>query len=283
MANQQTEDAGEVPMEGSLVPTLGGENIIDIARRAKESAEAYKILRRHSLDICYGSDWNIQGQGEDPDPVLYLEGKGARRLAHAWGISWTDVKQEVLREADKHGEYITVITRGKVRFQGRENDEMGTCSTRDPFHGKADKQLLPLEDIDLNNVRKDSFTDFCRRAVTHMLGLEQVPLSELSENKQKGIKRIDRKRGGKGGATRSPEDTALANRIWNGCLHMAGGDEGAAVDLLKKFSGFKGNDGWVEVSSYEELQKKSGAYLSNIFERLEKEWKGSKNGNGGAP
>lgn len=257
--------------EGSMAVMERGD-IIQMARRAKAQAEAYSELRRHSLEITMGGDWLIQGQVGVEDPEVYLEASGARRLAHAWGVRWYDVKQERVVEHDSDGEYYLVMTTGMVSFLTREVVEIGIASSRDRFFATekdGSGGLMASEDVNIGNVYKKSMTDFVRRAVTNTLGLEALPLSELPERHRKAVKRVEYGKGTKGGKTQTAEERSAANNIWNACVKMAGGDQKVASELLWSLSKWKGRDGKELGSrSAADLQRLAGKSLEITYSKV---------------
>lgn len=267
--NSTTEDEViDVPIEndkGSFLTVPGGHDIVEIAKRAKLSAEAYKTIRKHALSITYESDWMIHGQKDEEDPVLYLEGKGARRLAHAFGIEWIGIRQETIQEQHSNGEYYTVLTYGKVSFQGRTNEEIGTCSSRDKFFSQGVQ--IPSEDVDPNMIRKKSYTDFCRRAVTHMLGLEQVPLSELQGKDFGKVQKQEYGKGNRGGNTQSDGEKDKAKKIGQMLLEVYQGDKNAAADELERLTEFPGRDGDM-VKGLRKCEYLKGKRLEITYEKV---------------
>jgi hypothetical protein len=266
MCENEKDDVIDVPVEkGMALQVPGGHDIIEIAKRAQQTAEAYKLIRKHALSITYETDWMIHGQKDTDDPVLYLEGKGARRLAHAFGIEWMNIRQEKVVERDSEGEYYTIITYGEVKFQGRVNEEMGAISSKDQFFSRGTK--IPSEDVDPNMIRKKSYTDFCRRAVTNMLGLEQVPLSELQGKNSDKIQKQDYAKGSKGGNTQSTDEKDKAKKIGSMLLEVYQGDKNAAADELERLTEFKGRDGDM-VKGLRKCEYLKGKRLEVTYEKV---------------
>lgn len=254
------------------------DSILELASKARQYAQAYNDLRRHSLEITLPGDWLIQGQQGVEDPEVYLEAPGARRLAHAWGILIDDrnLHQERQVQTDSFGEYYLVLTTGTISFLGRTMPEIGIATSRDSFFSKKDGTTLASEDVSVANVYKKSFTDFVRRGVTHMLGLEAMPLSELPEAYRAKIKaqRVDYGKGTKGGKMQTPEERTAANNIWSACMKMAGGKTDVAGELLWSLTKWKGKKGdWMGSRTAEDLQRLAGQSMQITYERVKKAWK----------
>jgi len=258
------------PEEVELVP-VDGAPLLEGATSPDAAVAHYNNYRRAALKVTFGSDW----VDENGDGLLYLQGKGARRLAAVFCIRIYDVERERMKEMDSEGEYISVIHTGKANFRGRIIEDMGYADNRMPFLTKGGK--IPSEDINIGDFYKKSRTDLDRRLITNILGLESMPISELPESMRKDVVRVTRTKGGQGGNTQDSNTREKVGVIWKGCMNMCGNDEKVASRLLIELSKFKGSDGKErKVENYDQLKKTSDGWVGSIYGSFMKEaerWK----------
>ena len=142
-----------------------------IALRAEKMATAEVKLRQIALKLTNKSDWVDEGGRP------YLQWSGAARIASAFGVSYYNlvITKEIYK--DDKGEYYLYECKGEIKWRGRNIEEIGTGSTRDPFFGvrfdreKQEKYFLPLSEVDIPNVKKKAQTNFLNRGLKSIAGL----------------------------------------------------------------------------------------------------------------
>jgi len=153
--------------------------------------DKYRKLMMLIPKLTYQQDW-VDFQGKP-----YLASPGAERLMSRLGISMYDLKgwEEVLPDGHKVFYYTATFEFGRVKLTA-----MGTCSTKDQFfqvryeyvydeHGKVKKDehgrplkkkiLLPVDDIDVGNVKKAAYSNLIVNGVTRVLGMRNLTWEQL--------------------------------------------------------------------------------------------------------
>ena len=145
--------------------------------------DKYRKLMMLIPKLTYQQDW-VDFQGKP-----YLASPGAERLMSRLGISMYDLKgwEEVLPDGHKIFYYTATFEFGRVKLTA-----MGTCSTKDQFFqvryewhttpdGKKEKKkiLLPVDDIDVGNVKKAAYSNLIVNGVTRVLGMRNLTWEQL--------------------------------------------------------------------------------------------------------
>lgn len=205
-------------------------------KRAELMIDGINKIKNMSLKVTNYLDWSLQ-QGKP-----YLENSGAMKIANLWGVNF---KERVFKPengeklSDAHGEYIMFTCHGRAEFKGRVLEDIGTCSTRDAFFGtqkdNGAMKFKPLEDVDLENIKKKAVTNLQGRLLKKILGLrytiEDLKASGIDIGKM-GI--VDYASGGAGGGKISE---AQSKRLY--AILCARSDDKESRDtrteMLKKF------------------------------------------------
>lgn len=162
--NEEEEYKGIRPIGNAL---MAHEDIdpIQLAKNAEKMAKVELQLRQIALKMTNKNDW--VDEGGKP----YLQWSGAARVASAFGVSYFDITTEKDKYSDDKGEFIIFECKGKIKWRGRQIEEMGTGSTRDAFFGKRNGEFLPLSEVDIPNVKKKAQTNFLNRGLKSICGL----------------------------------------------------------------------------------------------------------------
>ncbi len=155
-----------------------------VEQELERSMVAMQTMRRIAVTMTRNNDWTIMGQTADGEPVAYLKGTGAEKIMAAVGLSRKiEDGPEVDWLEDEGGKYYTV--RYRVALLNREGMTMivedGFCSSRDPFFGSAKGKLKPLEKVDMTMIQRKALNNACVRAVSRLLGLREIPVSQLKK------------------------------------------------------------------------------------------------------
>ena len=114
----------------------------------------------------------------------YLTASGAEKIARRFAIRIFDTEYDREEFNDDKGKMYLYTVRGKACMAGSSNDiidAIGTCDTRDAFFAKRKGQLLPIEDIDIGNIKKAAYSNFMMNAITHLLGIRNLTWDVLSQ------------------------------------------------------------------------------------------------------
>jgi hypothetical protein len=172
----------EVNQPQSTAMTISEGPRHESALQAFEQREALfsKVLGA-AISATSPKDW------VDQDGKPYLQASGAERVGVRFGIQIFGVNQTREDVSDAKGSYYVIKTTGKASFGDASVIEaMGVCTSRDKFFGRSKGNLKAMEDVDLGNIMRKSYTNFEVNAITRLLGIRALTWEELERH---GIKR----------------------------------------------------------------------------------------------
>lgn len=189
-------------------------------RRAEMMVDGINKIKAISIKVTGPQDWTVQG-GKP-----YLDAMGCMKIAQLWGVNFKGrafQPEGGERITDEKGTYILFTVHGRAEFKGRTVEDVGTCSTRDDFFGRAQGKLKALEDVDLENIKKKAVTNLQGRLLKKILGLSFTveDLQKAGINLEK-VSKTEYAGGGAGGGKISE---AQANRLFAILMHGSEGDE----------------------------------------------------------
>lgn len=232
----------------AMVPAAAAVDLVKLSEEIGRRVDATLNIRRHMMRLTHPTDWRIHERtdenGKAAPPTAYLESKGAQRLAATLGIGWTidpapaGVRKDILTDSQGRAYYQYVIT-GVVEWQGRRIPAQGGCSSRHKLLSRGGR--IPSEDVIEIHVRKKAMTDFIRTGVCELLGMKDIPVSELPESYRTGIGVVTYQAGSDGGDVASDKDKAHRTEITRALIEMAGSKD-AAIDMLAEVSSFTVQD-----------------------------------------
>lgn len=192
----------------------------EVIRRAELMVNGINKIKAISLKVTGPQDWTVQG-GKP-----YLDVMGCMKVAQLWGVNFKERRFDPAggeRITDDKGAYILFTVHGRAEFQGRTVEDVGTCSTRDDFFGRAQGKLKPIEDVDLENIKKKAVTNLQGRLLKKILGLSFT----LDDLKAAGINldKVSKTEYAGGGAGGGKISEPQANRLFAILMHGAEGDE----------------------------------------------------------
>jgi len=261
---------GESEMPGVSIPEE--ESIINITQQieqVEQNIEFFKKVRTLSLSLTNYKDWLFQ------EDSLYLMDSGAEKIAIAWGIHIKSETPKLEWHEDKKGRYFQFVAHGQAvsKKLNRYVEDIGTCSQRDKFFGTVNGKLLPIEDVDMNMIRKKAVTNLYNRLIKRLAGLVNIETDEL---KAAGIDigKITKVKfkSGKKKEERKLSKEALKKRekLWNICLELVAGNEAEAFAKLTKFSSFTVGKKTFKAEKLEDL--KSDKWIDATYGRAVKEY-----------
>ena len=166
------------------IAILASGGIIEAARRAEQTVDAYKKIKSISLQLTNNNDWIDEG-GKP-----YLQVSGAEKLRGAFGISWKIDEPSVDTFEDGHYSYAY---QGEFSMAGQTITALGTRSSKDPFFSRKTKWVdgqketidTPPDQIDRASVKKGAYTNCIGNGLTRILGIRNLTWEELEAS---GIK-----------------------------------------------------------------------------------------------
>jgi len=272
--NQKSQELQQLNGESEMpaVSMPEEESIINITQQieqVEQNIQFFKKVRTLSLSLTNHKDWLFQ------DDSLYLMDSGAEKIAIAWGIHIKSETPKLEWHEDKKGRYYQFVAHGQAlsRKLNRYVEDIGTCSQRDKFFGTVNGKLLPIEDVDMNMIRKKAVTNLYNRLIKRLAGLVNITEDEL---KAAGIEisKIAKVkfRTGKRKEERKLSEEALKkrNKLWDICLELTAGNEAEASAKLVKFSSFTVGKKTFKAEKLEDL--KSDKWIDATYGRAVKEY-----------
>ena len=236
-AGNNVEQNIHIPKADSLRTVQ--EEVAEIER----TVDLFNKVKTISIRLTKPTDWMFHGE------TPYLMDKGAENLAIAWGIDISDVKLTREIEHDSNGAYINFTASGKAYSKrlGRYVEEIGSCSQRDEFFGKIGDRIRPIDEIDINDLKKGAITNLYNRASKRICAMANMTAEDLSAagldvakigkvEYRKGVRKAD-------AALLDAESLEIREAVWKLCLSLAYGKTDGALTFLKQESSFKASDG----------------------------------------
>lgn len=276
---EKEEREGIEPVEREPMLAVPAHEEIEAARRvdiekvidyAEKKVELYKKIRIIALKATNESDWIIQKDGP------YLMERGAAGVANLFGVDIPKFIVDREWSEDDKGRYYTYVAIGSAysRSLGRWVSDIGTCSQRDKLFGMIGGELRPMEEVDVNMIKKKAVTNLKNRLVKGLCGILNVIEEDLivAGLDPKKMKRIEYKTGTKRReAALTKEVKELRDKLWKMMLELTAGAEEAAKAVLEKHSAFETRDGRkVVAKSKEDLA--SEKWIKATYGRVKKEY-----------
>lgn len=175
--NEQKEETNIIRIEDQKPVAFEDMDALEIIERR---SAMFERLLAVAVRATNANDWTDQG-GKP-----YLQSSGAEKAARRFGVSIIDVIQEREDLTDDNGRYYVYTTTGKALLGKECIEAVGTSSSRDKFFGRQGGSLKPIQDVDIANIRKKSYTNFLGNAVRKLLGLNGLTWEQLE---RQGIKK----------------------------------------------------------------------------------------------
>lgn len=177
MENKELEVQAEEVIQPLIAREVGLISEDDI-RKADKAVVGLNKIKSISLKLTNKADWAIFNK----KPCL--QNSGCMKIAGLWGVSFISPSIVEERKTDERGEYIIYTCSGIAEFRKRTVEDIGTSSTRDSLLGTVNGALRPLADVDLQDVKKMSVTNWQSRILKKILGLAFT----MEDLEQAGIK-----------------------------------------------------------------------------------------------
>lgn len=261
-AQKERKENGAAPPVPSvpvsiLQPALSGDamelNLGSVAglERSVQLAERYfafiEKIRRLAVNATRKADW-IDESGSP-----FLMSDGAYKIANAFGVTVSNMRFDPREDfSDEYGEWYLYTVHGVASWNGREQPQVGTCSTRDKFFAKRTKDnknyYLPLSEICVGDVKKKAVTNLLSRAIKSQLGLDFTwdELEELSGGaiKKGAVTRIRHTAGAAGGRPeQNPDAIEKRNTARKLVLEMAGNNVDEYTKIVRTASAWTNKEG----------------------------------------
>jgi hypothetical protein len=238
---------------------------------AQRYFELIEKIRRMAVSVTVQADWM------DQDGSPYLDSWGAYKVANAFGVQIKDLVFDPREDfTDDQGQWLLYTVHGIASWNGREQPQVGTCSTRDKFFAKRAGKFLPLSEINLGDIKKKAVTNLMGRAIKSQLGLDFSwdELTQLSGGKitRSGAPAsVVHEDGKKGGQKQNPEATEQRNKARKLALEMSDKDKDIYAAIIAAASAFKAKDG-KEVAGKTSLTTVSDSQIPFVLKRIEEKY-----------
>lgn len=264
------EEAVQVEVEKEdAIPeprALASTNQFDMVREAEARAEMIGKIIPSLVKACHKR--NIIDMGGNP----YIDDDGCQKIARTIGISYSQPAVDGYYDTDeKTKEKVWVVeVSGEASAFGQSLHEVGACTSSDQFLARRDLPMIQLK----IEVKKKAYANWRGRCVRGLLGLKELTWEELEKYgfTRDGANSVDFKKGGKGGRTKSGENTQEAVR--DAIMKAVDGNEGAAKELLERATEFPGKDGDTVPGkrNVKELSEKRLSILASKIKKKEKNY-----------
>lgn len=229
------------------------EALVDFLNKAEEL-----IIKRTRSE-----DWIIMGE------TPYALESAVKKALSVLGASITNIDIEETRVVESQDGrdfpvvYFTAF--GDVIFNGRSVQAVGTSSTKDPFFAerwkpalnpdgsvKLDenkreirvKVLLPLQEVEVQNVKKKSVTNLYKRGLDLIFKLN--PTTEFLKSKGIEPKSFSYGKGSSGGSTDTAEEKDLRTKLKSLLAKVAAETGQSQAAILKSKTAFNNFQGYTE-------------------------------------
>lgn len=251
--------------------------------RLLEDAEALVEFSKKISDLAIkrtsNQDWVLFG--DKP----YLTESGVKKTLALCGANThsTTIEKEIVNE--KSGNVVIYfMAQGKIDFNGKTYENVGTSSTKDKFfaertrkeddksndppkYKKGDKYVIDVDEVDIPSVRKKSVTNLQHRLLDMVLKLNPTKeqLKELGIEPAAGFKFAQ---GSKGGATDTKDEKELRTEIKT-LVNRYVKDEGKSeADVVQWATSFEGKNGGKDFAGYKTVDRISVKMLKGTLEKL---------------
>jgi len=267
------EAKGEAAIINIPAVKLDSRQIEEEIEQLEKNIELFNKIKVVSLKLTREEDWIDQGGNP------YLMDRGAENVAIAWGVDITNVQVKQEWYEDGKGRYFGFIATGRAYSKklDRTVEDVGVCTQRDKFFARMRGKLIPIEEVDVANIRRKAVTNLHNRLIKRLVGLMSVTFDDLKKaglNISK-IQKIEYKSGKKKTEkTLSPQALELREKIWKMLMDLSLGDEAQALALLEEYSKVtsikNGKEKTYYAKSLEDL--KSDKWIQVTYGKIKKAW-----------
>jgi len=252
---------------------LDSRKIQEEIEQLEKNIKLFNQIKILSLKLTKEEDWIDQGGNP------YLMDRGAENIAIAWGVDITNVQVKQEWYEDANGHYFGFIATGRAYSKklDRAVEDVGVCTQRDKFFARMGGKLIPVEEVDVANIRRKAVTNLHNRLIKRLVGLMSVTFDDLKKAglNTSRIQKIEYKSGKKKTErTLSPQALELREKIWKMLMDLALGDEAQALALLEEYSKFTvtkdGKEKTYYAKSLEDL--KSEKWIQATYGRVKETW-----------
>jgi len=160
----------------------------EIIRRLTAQVELYQQAINIAIKLTNAWDWT--NHGGKP----YLMASGTDKVKNPFRINLSPQEPRREERKDAKGEYYLYTCYGEAtsNLLGVTIKGIGTCSSRDQFFGsftkttpigggkvRRERVMRPLEEIDEQNIKKKSVTNWRQGMVKQLLGLENITWEQI--------------------------------------------------------------------------------------------------------
>lgn len=247
---------------GLDLPAMAAGDPSQVVAAVEVYHKALATLRRLALSELRPMDLRLYASDAGPT-YAKIAASGARKIMWHVGIEVIPDMQEPQIKTEDDGSRTAWITgtarwtMGRLTVPGiyaarNSEEDFAGRQQRTKHLSNGDVKVTSTEPIGNNDLKAAARTLLDSKAIEAMLGVGGIPVEELGRlgiqvddiPKAHGFGSADDRRAGK---TATPEVKEQAQKLWNVCLEITGGEKTAAEDLLQSVTkGTKpGRDGKV--------------------------------------
>ena len=242
-------------------------DLVMITKEAEARIDAIKQIKSLALRVTNTADW-VDQQGKP-----YLVSSGAEKVARLFGIWWGNMKYTKEEGEDTKGKFYIYSCMGNFSLKNQTIEAIGTCSSRDPFFGKANGEWKPIYEVDEPNIKKSAYSNCIVNGITRLLGIRNLTWEEIQKGAgidQSKVSKVEYGKGAKGGNTSTKDEKELQDDLWTMLMNMESGSPDMAAKHLEQLTEFKSRDGKM-VSGVKSIKALKGKRLEVTYGKAKKE------------
>lgn len=227
--------------------------------RLESRVGAYKKLIQTAYKLTSESDW-VNQSGK-----FYLQASGCEKVKNPFGISWERISRKKEEREDEKGPYYIYFFQGTFysKLLGSRIEVIGKRSSRSAFFGRKAGDILPLSEVDEEDIAMSAMSNMIVNGVGRLIGMRNPTEDQL---KSVGLD-LSKIQTVKYEGQVSHEESSKGEEAWKMLVQLNDGDEAKAREQCLEITSFKTKDGKA-VTGKKDPRDLSGKWLENTFKKI---------------
>lgn len=228
--------------------------------RLESRVGAYKKLILTAYKLTSEPDW-VNQSGK-----FYLQASGCEKIKNPFGISWEKISKRKEDREDEKGRYYIYFFQGTFfsKLLGSRIEVIGKRSSRSAFFGKKGGEILPLSEIDEEDVAMAAMSNMIVNGVSRLIGIrnpseEQLKAAGLDLTKVQTVKYEGEV---------SKEESGKGEEAWKMLLELNEGDPEKARALCLELSSFYSKRDKKTIPGKKDPRDLSGKWLESTLQKV---------------
>src|SRR3990172_1317419 len=226
--------------------------------RLESRVGAYKKLILTAYKLTSEPDW-VNQSGK-----FYLQASGCEKIKNPFGISWEHIARRKEERQDEKGNFYIYFFQGTFysKLLSSRIEVIGKRSSRSAFFGKKGGEILPLSEVDEEDVAMAAMSNMIVNGVSRIIGIRN-PTEEQLKSAGLNLEKIQTvKYEGKV----SQEESGKGEEAWKMLLELNDGDSEKAREQCLAITSFKSKEGKT-VQGKRDPRDLSGKWLDNTVRK----------------